>query len=101
MTQHCNKTDILCLQPFETVLVTSVCACVRACWKTHAEVSVPDLDGAVLTSGRHQLPITTVGAARGDDLLALHGPRLEHRLVLLFRVNVPRAHSPVKTGHEM
>lgn len=63
--------------------------------KTHTEVSVPDLDGAILAACCNELPITTVGAACGDDPLPLAGARFEHRLVLLLRVQVPCAHSAV------
>lgn len=66
------------------------------CFKTHAEVSVPYLDGAILAAGCNELPITAVGAACGGDLLPLEGARFEHRLVLLLRVQVPCAYSAVK-----
>lgn len=59
---------------------------------TYAEVSVPDLDGAVLTACCYQLPVAAVGAARGHHLLPLKGPRFEHGFVLLLRLHVPRAH---------
>lgn len=68
-----------------------MCVCV----KTHAEVSVPDLDGAILAACCNELPIAAVGAACGDDLLSLEGARFEHRLVLLLRVQVPCAYSAV------
>lgn len=54
------------------------------CFKTHTEVSVPDLDGAILAARCDELPVAAVGAACGDDLLTLEGARLEHRLVLLL-----------------
>lgn len=53
-------------------------------WKSHAEVSVPDLDGAVLAAGCYQLPVAAVGAARGHHLLPLKGARFEHGFVLLL-----------------
>jgi len=46
------------------------------CFKTHAKVSVPDLDGAILAACCNELSITAVGAAYGDDLLPLVG--LQH-----------------------
>lgn len=64
------------------VVVAGMCVCV--CVKTHTQVSVPDLDRAILAAGCDELPIPAVGAARGDDLLPLHGARFEHRLVLLL-----------------
>lgn len=64
-------------------------------WNSHAEVSVPDLDGAVLAAGCYQLPVAAVGAARGHHLLPLKGARFEHGLVLLLRLHVPRAHGSV------
>ena len=83
---------------FTTTLFTHcggwyVCVCV--CFQTHAEVSVPDLDAAILAAGCYQLPITAVGATCGCDLLSLEGARFEHALVLLLRVHVPCAHSAV------
>lgn len=51
---------------------------------THAEVSVPDLDGAILTACCYQLPVAAVAAAGGHHLLPLKGPWLEHRFVLLL-----------------
>lgn len=51
---------------------------------THAEVSVPDLDGAILTACCYQLPVAAVGAACGHHLLPLKGAWLEHRFVLLL-----------------
>ena len=60
--------------------------------RTHAEVAVPDLDAAVLAAGGDELAIAAVGAAGGRDLLPLKGAGLEHRLVLLVVVHVPRAH---------
>ena len=54
------------------------------CFKTHAEVSVPDLDGAILAAGCNKLPITAIGAACGGDLLPLEGAGFKHRLVLLI-----------------
>lgn len=51
---------------------------------THAEVSVPDLDGAILTACGYQLPVAAVGAACGHYLLPLEGAWLEHRFVLLL-----------------
>lgn len=62
---------------------------------THAEVSVPDLDGAILTACCYQLPVATVGAACGHHLLPLKGAWLEHRFVLLLWLHVPRAYSAV------
>lgn len=62
------------------------------CFGTHAEVSVPDLDGAILAACRDQLPIAAVGTACGCDLLALERTGFEHSLVLLLRAQVPRAH---------
>lgn len=62
---------------------------------THAEVSVPDLDGAVLTTGCYQLPVTAVGATCGHHLLPLEGARLEHGFVLLLWLHVPCAYSAV------
>lgn len=58
--------------------------CVCVCFKTHAEVSVPDLDGTVLAASCNELPISAVGAACGRHLLPLEGAGFEHRLVLLF-----------------
>lgn len=66
------------------------------CFETHAEVSVPDLDGAILAACCNELPITAVGAACGDDLLTLKGAGFKNRLVLLLRVQVPCAHSAVE-----
>lgn len=68
--------------------------------KTHTEVPVPDLDGAVLASGCYELSVSAVGATCGDDLLPLHGAWFEHGLVLLLGVQVPCAHSPVNR-HKM
>ena len=65
------------------------------CFKTHAKVSVPDLDGAILAACCNELSITAVGAAYGDDLLPLVGARFEHRFVLLLRVHVPCAYRAV------
>lgn len=62
---------------------------------THAEVSVPDLDGAILTACSYQLPVAAVGAACGHYLLPLEGAWLEHRFVLLLWLHVPRAHRAV------
>lgn len=53
-------------------------------FKTHTEVSVPDLDGPILAAGCDQLAITAVGAACGGDLLPLQRAGLEHRFVLLL-----------------
>ena len=85
-----NKPDILCLQP-TTTMWWLVCVCLE----THAEVSVPDLDGAILAACCYELPITTVGAACRDDLLPLEGAWFEHRLVLLLWVQIPCAYSAV------
>lgn len=90
MTQGHNKTDILCLQP-----IAHCGGLVCVCLKTYTEVSVPDLDGAILAAGCNELPITAVGAARGDDLLPLQGAWFEHWLVLLLWFQVPCAHSAV------
>lgn len=70
-----GKTDSLCLESatHATVSVNS-----------HAEVSVPDLDGAVLAARCYQLPVAAVGAARGHHLLPLKGARFEHGFVLLL-----------------
>lgn len=66
---------------------------VCVCFKTHAEVSVPDLDGTVLAASCNELSISAVGAACGRYLLPLEGTGFEHRLVLLVRVQVPCSHS--------
>lgn len=63
---------------------------------THAEVSVPDLDGAILTACCYQLPVAAVGAACGHHLLPLKGAWLEHRFVLLLWLHVPRAYSAME-----
>lgn len=63
--------------------------------RTHAQVSVPDLDSAILAPCCDELPVPAVGAACGDDLLPFRGARLEHRLVLFLRVHVPCAHGAV------
>lgn len=57
---------------------------VCVCFKTHAKVSVPDLDGAILAACRNELPIAAVGATRGGDFFPLEGAWFEHRLVLLL-----------------
>lgn len=62
---------------------------------THIEVSVPDLDGAILTACGYQLPVAAVGAACGHYLLPLEGAWLEHRFVLLLWLHVPRAYRAV------
>lgn len=69
-------------------------------FRTHTQVSVPDLDGAILAPCCDELPVSAVGAACRDDLLPLRRARFEHRLVLLLRVHVPRAHSSVN-GQEI
>lgn len=57
-----GNTDSSCLQsaPHAAASVNS-----------HAEVPVPDLDGAVLAARCYQLPVAAVGAARGHHLLPL------------------------------
>lgn len=67
-----------------TIHCTLPAAGMRLCFKTHTEVSVPDLDGAILAACCDELSVAAVGAACGDDFLTLEGARLEHRLVLLL-----------------
>lgn len=85
-----NKTDILCLLPHCTVRWL-VCVC----FMTHAEVSVPNLDGAILAACCNKFPIPAVGATCGSDLLALVGAGFKHRLVLFLWLQVPCAYSAV------
>lgn len=53
-------------------------------FRTHAQVSVPDLEGAILAPCCDELPVPAVGAACGNDLLPLRGAGFEHRLVLFL-----------------
>ena len=66
----------------------------------HTEVAVPDLDAAVLAAGGDELAVAAVGTAGGRDLLPLEGAGLEHRLVLLVVVHVPRAHRAAERERE-